>query len=583
MDIQSTFRNLVINRYMLDFDYVQTRFAFQTLFYKSAYSYCCCPCGFEHEYFKYITDSGDIDEEMYKKVLSSILNGKCSHVDEKTPEYITETSVYAIQIAAVVGTEMVFDQHMKEYLSIRGGGIFKLRACEIATLRKNYLGLVRCCNELPKLSGIMSGWKTPLPPVLLPTVETGNGNGFATTVKMAILEHLEYYVQDRNSNVLRSILMPSICHEHIEKAFKLIFRNRLVRMGDALAEYCGCLLQKGVYDFPDNFAEPAIVYNQPNILQRILNSQTIWSSETQRRLGEACCVLGREDCETILSQHNFPRILDESDSKKANRLFVLLADFYDDFKDEVVSKLRNIPSFGDVINKPLTQSFPEKRYWIVTPLTPLQYYIEKSISLRKLDYRVVQTMLELGADVDSCNTIIPPNAHGLRSEYWSSVCSGDQLHYRKTLELLINENPKLELYEEAVKVGIQLDVYLKMPKMREKSDLIGEYVMNAKEHSLFGFDTVDEYPFNFIGPLLIECGFPYTKDTILFALEKQLHPIEQRYMQKCLDTPRALKLSCRDVIRKTWCGRQIHKFVESPSIPLAIKEYILMKALLRNI
>lgn len=565
---------------MPDFNYVQTRFSFQTLFYKSVYSYCCCPCGFEHEYFKYITDSQDIDEEIYTRVINSILSGKCPHVEGKPSEYIAETNVYAIQIAAVVRTEEALEEHMKEYLSIRGGGIFKLRACEIATLKKNYQALIQCCNELPKLSGILSGWKTPLPPVLLPRARSLNGN---VQFEIAILEHLEYFIHDRNMNVLKSILLPSICHEHIEKAFKLIFRHGLTDMGDALAEYCGYLLQKGVYDFPDNFAEPAIVYNQPDILRKILNSMTNWSSETQRRLEGACQLLERTDCEEALSQHNFQRTDFESESKKVSRLLVLLADFYDDFKEEIISRLKSIPSFQDNINKPLTQCFPEKRYWIVTPLTPLQYYLEKSISLRKLDHRVVETMIQLGADVDSCSTVIPPNGHGLRSEYWSTVCSGDQVNYRKTLEVLINENPNVELNKEAVRIGVQLDVYMKMPKMREKSDLTGQYIMDGKEHSLFGHDSVHYYPFNFIGPLLIDCGFPYTRDTLLFALEKQLHPAEEQFIQNCLETPRSLKLKCRDTLRNHFKGRRIQKFVESSNIPVTIKNFILIKSVLCNI
>ena len=583
MDVTTVFRNLVNNHYMPEFDYVQTCLSFQTLFYKSAYSYCCCSCGFEHEYFLYINDTMQVDEVMYKKVLQNILNGRCPHVIGKPQEYVTESCVYAIQIAAVVGTELAVEEHFKEYLSIRGGGIFKLRAGEIATLRKNYESLVLCCNELPKLAGILSGWKTPLPPVLLPSMQARNNCTSQTRVEIVILEQLEYFIKDRNSTVLRGILVPSIFHEHIEKAFKLIFKYHETDMVDSLCGYYGHLLNKGVYDFPDNCAEPAIVYNQPTVLNRILNSRTSWSTETQRRLVGTCSVLERTDCETVLSQHNFLKLETETEPRKMSRLLALLAEFYDDFKDEIIFRIKNIPGFQEVINVPITQTFPEKRYWTITPLTPLQYYIEKSISVRKLDCRVVQTMLDLGAGVEACGTIIPPNGHALRSEYWSTVCSGDQISYRKTLEVLLNENPKLASNTEAVKIGVQLDVYLKMPKMHDKVDLTGEYLMDGREHSLFGHEDRDSYPCNFIGPLLIECGFPYTKDVLLFAMEKSLHPSEHLYIQECLETPRSLKLSCRDTLRKRYQGREIHKFVEKSNIPVAIKDFILMKSLLRNL
>lgn len=586
MDIKTIFRNLVTNQYMENFDYVHTRFSFLTLFHKSPYCYCCCPCSYEHEYFKYISDGSNVennvDEEMYNKILSNILKGKCPHVEGQPTDYVSETTVYAIQIAAVVGTEQAVEEHMKDYLKIRGGGIFKQRACEIATLKNKYQDLLRCCNELPKLSGILSGWKTPVPPILLP-VTNGSKGGNGTRIELTFLEHIEFFIQRRNSTLLKSLLLPSIYHEHLENAFKLVFRNKLQDMGDALADYYRDLLQREVIDFPDSCAETAIMYDQPKILQKILSSRNRWTNETQRRLEETCQVMVRRECEIILSQNNVHMVQIESESKQVSRLLALLADFCDDFGDEIVDRLRAIPDLPDVINQPMTQSFPEKRYWIVTPLAPLQYYLEKSISVRKLDSRVVETMLELGATIDSCNAIIPPNGHALHSEYWSTVSTGDPVQYRRTLEILLNENPNTELNTEAVKTGIQLDVFLKMPKMRDKADLTGDYIMDGKEHSLLGHNGKDNYPFNFIGPLLIECGFPYTQDTLLFALDKQLHPEEHTYMQDCLENPRSLKLRCRDKIRKHFPGRKIHEFVQSANIPLLIKDFILMKSLLRNI
>ena len=560
---------------MEQFDYVHTRFYFQTLFHKTPYSYICCPCSYEHEYFRYISVENTVDEELYAKVLKNILNGKCAHVDGQPADYTSETSVYAIQIAAVVGTEQAIEEHMKGYLKIRGGGIFKLRACEIATLRTKYQDLLWCCNELPKLSGILSGWKTPVPPILLPVTNGGN-----STIELTLLEHLEYFIHRQNADDFKSILLPFICHERLENTFKLIFRTKSTDSGDALAEYYSDLLQRGVCDFPDNCAETAIMFNQPKVLEKILSARTVWSNETQRRLSEVSQLMNRTECDIMLSKMNFPKPEIES---PVSRLLSLLADFFDDFSDEIVQRLDMIPNLQDMINKPVTQKFPEKRYWIVTPLTPLQYYLEKSISIRKLDHRIVKTLIELGASIDSCDAIIPPNGHALHSEYWSTVSTGDPVQYRKTIETLINENPDMNLNEEAVKNAIQLDVFLKMPKMRDKSDLVGEYIMDGKEHSLFRHEGKKSYPLNFIGPLLIEGGFPYKRDVLRFALDKQLHPAEDAYMRDCLENPRALKLSCRDVLRKQHRGRQIHEFVQNANIPKLIKDYVLLKPLLHNI
>lgn len=107
MDKKSLFRNLVTNKYLPDFDYFTRSFSFQTVFYLSPYSSHCCPCAFEHEYLDYIADSGEIDEDVYEKIVNCITDGKCPHVDAALYNYVTETKIYGIHIAAAVGTEEV--------------------------------------------------------------------------------------------------------------------------------------------------------------------------------------------------------------------------------------------------------------------------------------------------------------------------------------------------------------------------------------------------------------------------------------------------------------------------------------------
>ena len=70
MDRTDAFRNLVTNKFMPDFDY-RDNFTFETVFHKTEYSYACCPCSFQHEFFTYISDDGTIDEEVYGDIVSS--------------------------------------------------------------------------------------------------------------------------------------------------------------------------------------------------------------------------------------------------------------------------------------------------------------------------------------------------------------------------------------------------------------------------------------------------------------------------------------------------------------------------------
>ena len=66
MDVRTTFRSLVTKEFMPHHDY-GTTFEFRTVFYKSAFSYACCPCAFEHEFLLYIDRYGNINEDVYQK------------------------------------------------------------------------------------------------------------------------------------------------------------------------------------------------------------------------------------------------------------------------------------------------------------------------------------------------------------------------------------------------------------------------------------------------------------------------------------------------------------------------------------
>ena len=82
METRRIFRKLVTNQFscLEDFGYFGQRFAFRTVFSKTSYSYCCCSCSFEHEYLGYLSDSGCINEQLYEKIVKSIINGQCPHV-----------------------------------------------------------------------------------------------------------------------------------------------------------------------------------------------------------------------------------------------------------------------------------------------------------------------------------------------------------------------------------------------------------------------------------------------------------------------------------------------------------------------
>ena len=153
--------------------------------------------------------------------------------------------------------------------------------------------------------------------------------------------------------------------------------------------------------------------------------------------------------------------------------------------------------------------------------------------------------------------------------------------YRETIEALIYENPDLERHTNVVGLGIDGD-YRHVSdalNMSYEMDMDGRYTMDNQLHGLFGHDGTN-YALNFLGPLFIESGFPFTRDELVQRLDKPLHPTEYEFLIKCLETPRSLKLRCRDVLRRHFKGRKLHTFTEVPYIPKTVKDFILLKHVL---
>ena len=138
--------------------------------------------------------------------------------------------------------------------------------------------------------------------------------------------------------------------------------------------------------------------------------------------------------------------------------------------------------------------------------------------------------------------------------------------------MFLNENPSTSLNKDVVALAIELDEQLEETKFVR--DITGEYIIDCEEHSMFNSTA---HVFIFLGPLLIECGFPYARDTLVASRDKSLHDAERAYLCQCLDNPRSLKLRCRDVIRNYYNLFQLHHFLESALLPSKIKEFISLK------
>ena len=134
MDLRKEFRNLVTNQYMPGYDYKYKKYSFRTVHYVSNRKniYCMCACAYELEFLDFISDKGDIDEEMYERVVQNLIKGKCPHADSKRNEFVRETCTYAKHIAMAVGTLSALN---KRGPHLRLDGVYKRNAIEIGLVK----------------------------------------------------------------------------------------------------------------------------------------------------------------------------------------------------------------------------------------------------------------------------------------------------------------------------------------------------------------------------------------------------------------------------------------------------------------
>ena len=392
---------------------------------------------------------------------------------------------------------------------------------------------------------------------------------------------LVYCVKKKDIRLLKCVLIPYITHSDLHRAYELSFKLSLFDMQEAMLnydrdrlEYPRKRLGTGNDKEGSSCAIPAIVCNQPEVLDRVLHLVPAYKLNRAFRelLTGVCLVLERNACYDILLQHDVHNGLAELNTQKEVNHLLFLYTFYKEFRQEIFSILMRKKNISQVINTPIRESNISSHVYL--KMNPLHIYIHETTS--PLDVQVVKAMLELGADVDV--TDIYGNTALRRLVHEKQNCRG----FREILELLIQQNPSQNMNKSLVDTALQQDKYMKAKgRVYFRSlSLSGKYTLDGKLHSLFGHDDVNSSALNFTVPLLIECGFLCPANTLMEALENASDPGEQDYLKKCLNEPRSLKLKCRDVLRKTFCGQQLRRFLDVAYIPNRIKNYILLKSTL---
>ena len=111
MDSADLFRHILTTKTLPEKTKLGYEFRFKTVFYNDGASYCCCRCAYDHEYFSYIAESGDIDWEKCDTLVQAIKDGRCQHAARATKKVpLSETMVNVFHISAALGSETLLPE-----------------------------------------------------------------------------------------------------------------------------------------------------------------------------------------------------------------------------------------------------------------------------------------------------------------------------------------------------------------------------------------------------------------------------------------------------------------------------------------
>ena len=304
MEVKEIFETLVRNGNQEDLDdYYKKVFAFDTVFSIYSYSYCCCPCAFEHEFVDYVTDDG-INETMFERIKGNIAIGKCEHVDGALPKYVRKTNVMGQHVAAACG---VLPTEHREYET----PIFRLRTYMIAIIKKHSLVAERYikylydeAEEEDEFSGIVTR--------LLYANRSIEKPGFIeirpkqiTEICASTKDHLLFTFLDRER--LYEF------YQHLSSAFEILSQDKSSDMFKRMSDFvssngysCGSA-SKAVADFGSDidgnlrlgFDEPLNYHNIREALEKAIYD----NADIDRN--KRCVVKALEVDETILEQEMF--------------------------------------------------------------------------------------------------------------------------------------------------------------------------------------------------------------------------------------------------------------------------------------
>ena len=510
-----------------------------------------------------ISNGGIINEDIYDNILECILKGRCPHVVEVPSEYLRYTSVQALHIAAAADTVL---KNPSDLVTVTG--IFELYPVNVAMCHES-LKFVRkylkYSNNVPFDHRRETMWFARAMP------------GKDNMVICECFTESEVCTILKNRQLLKLVLGFPWTNTGILKAFRLCLVDpELAGMLDDILEH---LRKKNKFSFQlSYYAISAIANDNDSALEFILdcmkNQEQANSLETE--VLKVCDVLGKERQKGILSEYGFcERNLENEKHLPLSMLHYLRLNHADSYLEQIKA------AFDALSTKENASIDIQVESVLMIPLY---------CSVDALNPRDVETLLNVGANVDAylVSGCVGPTVltHFLDLVKRRKRFSAKNFH--EVLMLLVCANPDTELniYESIVEHAITVDelFMISQSDIKDKLEFSGLFELDGKEHYMYVDPFKDGYELNFIAPLLIECGFSYSRNVLSMAFGRRLHAKELEYFRTCLTKPRSLKLSCRITLRKHFKNRRIHELISllADQIPKYIQDFILLKDVLKN-
>lgn len=549
------FKNLVSNQYMEEFDYANRKFGFKTVFYKSTFYQCYCRCPFEHEYMDYVSENGEVNEEIYEKIIQNIIDGMCPHVDQAPDDYVKETSISGLHVAACLGTVTAIKRHLDHSQGTKST-IFQLEPSDMAYMKNKIrtLHAYHYHNATFKdfRSTVRGDTRVPY---------TTKPNHDSERIEINKLYPLEWHALNRDIKSIKYLLgMPFLTRNGFVEAYTLTMKLNLKDEQSCLFDYIETELSRSDVSsqFVYSCVEAAIMYNEHEELNRILmclNKPLVDYEHCKDKIRTLFTLIKESECENVLSRNGVVpcRWVSCARTYTRQKLLDLIDKSYDikSQMDQLFSTFRRVYA-EDVAN------ICDHIFTKPTNAETVRAFLELYAKYRLFDERYSSITSQILSIRNSCARPV-----------------------REAIEWIINANPDVDRQRDVVNLGLRYDVVLQSSG-DISADISGSYETDAKVHGLFGHDG-GNLAFNFMGPLLIESGFMFTREILRKFTDKYLHPSELDYLADCLNNPRSLLASCRDVLRREYKGQMIHKFVHISEGPKKIKDAILLKHLLRCI